>query len=87
MPAVEAIEGRLPGAEPFGQIAPGASGVEDPEAGVNHRAMVAERAPLSDEGWEQILDQDPLLVRDLVAAHPCSSRGESRCRTSCRQTT
>ncbi len=48
-PPIEAVVHRLPGAEPFGQIALGRAGVEDPEPGVDHRAVVAIRpavAPL-----------------------------------------
>ena len=79
-PAVEPPPGRVPVAEPLGQVAPRGPRAGDPEDGIDEEAVVlGDLAVLARSAGEEVLDAVPIVVRDGVAVpHGGSSLGSAQ---------
>src|SRR2546421_8352389 len=69
-PGIEMMVDRLPGTVALRQITPGSAAAQDPEERVQDfpRGLARPAAPTLACG-KQVIDQVPLLVRELVAMH------------------
>ena len=62
------LQGVLPVAVARGQVAPGGAGAQDSEHGADEPTVVLGRpSPLAPLAWEQVLDEPPRAVVDVVA--------------------
>jgi hypothetical protein len=70
-PAVEAAGDGLPGAIPFGHVAPGSTGADDPEDAVEDASMVSGGAAGVRFLWrKQGLSPLPLPIGEVMSIHP-----------------
>jgi hypothetical protein len=75
-PAIEPLPHRVPLAESFGDVAPGGSGLADPEDGVDEEAVVlGGDAGVADLAGEEVLDPFPVVIRYGVTVHGCMLDG------------
>ena len=69
-PAVEPPPGGVPVPEALGEVAPGGTGLGDPEDGVHEMTVVGGRdAGVAGPAGEEAVYPHPVFIRQLVATH------------------
>jgi hypothetical protein len=69
-PAIEPPPDRVRLAESLGQVAPGGTGLSDPEDGVDEESVaLGGHARVASLAGEEILDPFPMFIRYLVTTH------------------
>jgi hypothetical protein len=83
-PPIEALIHRIPLAVALGQIPPWGAGPGNPNDSVDKPTIVfAVSAWISFLAWQEVLDQNPLLVREFVTAHGSASLPVRKMKTRC----